>query len=45
MSENEKNESKKPGLWDVSPLSPQWTTACVFVLILFFTASMFIGLN
>ncbi len=30
----------KPGFWQVSPLSPPWTTAAVFVLIVFVTAAM-----
>ncbi len=27
LKEDEKPESKKPGFWDVSPLSPPWTIA------------------
>ena len=45
MTEIEKIEAKKSGLWEVSPLSPQWTTAAVLLLIVFLTVGMYIGLN
>ena len=45
MSKVEQSESKKPGFWDVSPLSPPWTIAAVFVLIVFFTVLMKVGLS
>ena len=37
MTKNVEPESKKPGFWDKSPLSPPWTVAAVFVLVVFFT--------
>ena len=45
MSKVEESESKKFGFWDISPLSPPWTIAAVFVLIVFFTVLMKIGLS
>ena len=45
MSKVEESESKKSGLWDTSPLSPQWTIAVVFLLIVFFTVLMKIGMS
>ena len=45
MSKVEDPESKKLGLWDTSPLSPQWTIAVVFLLIVFFTVLMKLGLS
>ena len=37
MTKNVEPESKKPGFWDTSPLSPPWTAAAVFLLIVFGT--------
>ena len=45
MSKVEESESKKFGFWDISPLSPPWTIAAVFVLIGFFTVLMKIGMS
>ena len=45
MSEEKKSESNKSSIWDTSPLSPQWTVAAVFVLIVFFTVLMKVGLS
>ncbi len=45
MSKVEDPESKKLGLWDTSPLSPQWTITAVFVLVVFSTVPMKIGLS
>ena len=45
MSKVEDSESKKPSIWDTSPLSPPWTVAAVFVLIVFFTVLMKVGLS
>lgn len=45
MIKFEEPESKKRTIWDISPLSPPWTTAAVFVLIVLFTVLMKIGLS
>ncbi len=45
MSKIEESDSEKSGFWDKSPLSPPWTIAAVFVLIVFFTVLMKVGLT
>ena len=45
MSKVEVSEPKKLGFWDQSPLSPPWTIAAVFVLIVLFTVLMKVGLS
>ncbi len=37
MEKDEEPESKKPGIWDVSPISPKWTIAVVVALIVLLT--------
>ena len=45
MSKVEESESKKPGFWDVSPISPPWTIAAVFLLIIFCVVLLKISLG
>ena len=37
MGKDEEPESKKPGIWDVSPISPKWTIAVVVAMIVLLT--------
>ena len=45
MIKFEEPESKKRTIWDTSPLSPPWTGAVVFLLIVFFVMLMKISLS
>ncbi len=45
MSDVKEPNAKKSDLWDTSPLSPQWTITAVFVLVVFSTVPMKIGLS
>ena len=37
MEKGQEPESKKSGIWDVSPISPKWTIAVVVALIVLLT--------
>ena len=45
MNEAGEVEPKKSGYHDASPLSPPWTTAVVFLLVVFFAMLMKISLS
>ena len=45
MSMIRKPISKRLNIWETSPLSPLWTTAVVFMLVVLFTVTMKIGLS